>query len=231
MQHLNVEAAKSAQALGAPSPAPTTLYSTMLKSGTVILVAAFVLLTMWGLSYYLYKFYKKTDAPIKSASFAAEDVVRAAPLVPGTIVDVSSDKTVDAILSGQFGPCVVMIYAEWCVHCKNMMPAFESAAKSSSVPFVRVTGPQTPVSCTKYAVAGYPTIFGVGTVLGSPRRFAGQRTPDSLHEFAKALAQQSQPMASSLPEVEVYTAPVVPTPSPAAPSLAPLSASDGEVRI
>jgi thiol-disulfide isomerase/thioredoxin len=112
-----------------------------------------------------------------------------------------------------------MVYAEWCVHCKNMMPAFESAAKSSSVPFVRVTGPQTPVSCSKYAVAGYPTIFGVGSVLGSPRRFAGQRTADALHDFAKALGSSGTPgmasgtpgMASRLPEVEVYTPQVVPS--------------------
>jgi thiol-disulfide isomerase/thioredoxin len=39
------------------------------------------------------------------------------------ITDVKSDKTVFEILSGAHGPTVVLFYADWCVHCNNMMPA------------------------------------------------------------------------------------------------------------
>jgi thiol-disulfide isomerase/thioredoxin len=80
-----------------------------------------------------------------------------------------------------------MVYATWCTHCQAMEPAFEAAAKMSNVPFVKVQGSHAPVTALKYAVTGYPTIFGVARIGGGPRRFAGMRTAEAFADFAKAI--------------------------------------------
>ena len=163
---------------------------------------------------------KKTNggAPVLS-EFLASDAVNFVPKT-GSVIDVASDKTVDALLSGAFGPCVVVFVAEWCVHCKNMNDAFETAAKSARVPFVRVQGPKVPVSGQKYAVAGYPTIFGIANVGGPPRRYASLRTVEGLGEFASGLA----PAAAVAAPAAAPAAPAVPA-VPAVPSQAPTAAA------
>jgi thiol-disulfide isomerase/thioredoxin len=161
---------------------------------------------------------KKTNggAPVLS-EFLASDAVNFVPKT-GSVIDVASDKTVDALLSGAFGPCVVVFVAEWCVHCKNMNDAFETAAKSARVPFVRVQGPKVPVSGQKYAVAGYPTIFGIANVGGPPRRYASLRTVEGLGEFASGLAPLALAAAVAAPAAPAAPAvPVVPSQAPSQP--------------
>jgi len=121
-----------------------------------------------------------------ATDFAETDLVQYSPK-QSQVTQLESDRTLDALLSGMHGPCVVMVYAEWCSHCRNMMEAYEVAAKTSAIPFVRIEGMKAPVSSTKYGITGYPTVFGVASVGGPPRRFGGMRTPDMLLEFAKAL--------------------------------------------
>lgn len=151
---------------------------------------------------------KKTAGPAAATDFAATDSVNFVPKA-GAVIDVVSDKTTDALLSGAFGPCVVVFVAEWCVHCKNMNDAFEAAAKVASVPFVRVQGPKVPVSGQKYAVAGYPTIFGVANVGGPPRRYASLRTVEGLSEFASGLAPAAAAASLAMPTAAAPLAPMV----------------------
>ena len=154
------------------------------------------------------------------ADFTDTDIVKFVPKLG--LQEIDSDKTVDALLSGKFGPCVVMFYADWCTHCRNMADAYTVAAAAARIPFVKVSGNKAPVSSQKHGVAGYPTIFGVANVGGLPRRFASARTSESLLLFADAL-QPLEAMAPTLaPEAPAApAAPVAPMASPAA--LAPVA--------
>lgn len=157
-----------------------------------------------------------TAAP---TDFAPDDQVAFAPSA-GSVTDLKSDKTLDAILSGAFGPAVVMVYADWCSHCRNMMDAYEAAAKGvSGVPFVRIQGREAPISSRKHAVTGYPTVFGVANVGGPPRRFMAQRTTDALVEFARGLA--GLPAAASLTAVPAAAVPTVAAPVSVPPAAVP----------
>jgi thiol-disulfide isomerase/thioredoxin len=152
-------------------------------------------------------------------TFADSDVIDwASP--KGGLHTVTSDRTVDAILSGTFGPAVVLVYADWCGHCKNMMAAYEEAArKATVVPFIKVQGHQIPVTARKHMIAGYPTIFGVASVpVGAPpRRYNGPRSADSFSEFASGLAGS----LVGVPAVVPGAVPIVPV----APILAPAVAT------
>jgi len=143
---------------------------------------------------------KPTTEPVKDANgvpqvapadFATTDIVKFNATL-GLVNDIDSDRTLDALLSGVFGPVVVLVYADWCHHCKNMMPAYEQAAKTSPIPFVRIQGHKAPVTARKHMIAGYPTIFGVANVNGvstgaPPRRYASARSAEAFVEFAVAL--------------------------------------------
>lgn len=149
--------------------------------------------------WYVYKFTVKRfksltgkaveDVPLV---FAADDVVQFVPKA-GTVIDIKSDRTADAILSGTFGPAVVMVYADWCVHCKNMMQAYELAATQAGVPFVRLQGHHMPVTAKKRAVMGYPTVFGVAHD-GQLSQFAKERVVSHLMEFAAGLRPVEPPV-------------------------------------
>lgn len=175
----------------------------------------------------------KEPAPVQVPSFQDTDTVKFVPTA-GAPVDVTSDKTADAIMSGGFGPAVVVFYADWCVHCKNMMDAYESAARKASIPFVKVSGATAPVSGRKYGVTGYPTIFGIanvpGGLAGGPRRHNGPRTEASFLEFASALgstgtvdAPLNAGNSGALPAEAAVVSSVAPTLTETAPGVAPVA--------
>jgi len=178
--------------------------STALKYSKNIVLGLIVLVTLWFLyrvsSRALKGLFQTNEAKpvevLKEADFNANDAVQYTARL-GQVQEITSDRTIDAILNGTFGPAVVLVYAEWCGHCKNMMPAFEEAAKESKIPFVKVQGQHAPVSSRKLMVAGYPTIFGVASVPanGPPRRYGGMRSKEAFLEFAHALS----PSAATLP--------------------------------
>ena len=116
-----------------------------------------VIVVLWWAYSYISKQIRSvmgTDKPATAAAVSApadfkpDDLIRYVP-EPGRAMTVSSDRTLDAVMSGKFGPAVVMIYAHWCVHCRNMMDAFEAAAAESSVQFVRVEGQNAPITARK----------------------------------------------------------------------------------
>jgi thiol-disulfide isomerase/thioredoxin len=152
------------------------------------LIASLVAVTAFFLSKRAFVAMKKQNAEVvpPAPAFDSRDVAAFEP-VAGKVFETTSDVTVHAILSGGYGPAVVMIYAEWCVHCRNMMPAFEAAAARSSVPFVRIQGHSAPVTSQKHKVLGYPTVVGV-TQQGSVLHFSDARTEDKLLDFAKTLS-------------------------------------------
>ena len=139
--------------------------------------------------YTLYKFVSKKvrsltiPNSVQELTFLETDVIEFSQKANREPQDIKSDKTCDALMSGKLGPVVIMFYAPWCIHCKNMIPAFEEAAKLSNVPFVMIEGQHAPLSSKKYQIQGYPTIFGVKPG-APPERFAEQRTTSNLLLFA-----------------------------------------------
>ena len=166
-----------------------------------------VLLFIWFLYRFSMRlFFKKTEAAPLPATFLESDSVKVAALSRGLVVDIDSDKTADAILSGLFGPAVVQFYAPWCSHCKNMSDFYEAAAKASDVPFVRVLGSSCPATVSKFGVAGYPTIFGVSGP-GTPTRFGSARTTEAFADFAKTLLPAAPVMVPPAPVAETVLVP------------------------
>ena len=146
----------------------------------------------------------KKPVSVPAPTFSETDSVKLSSLQKGLVVELDSDKTADAVLSGAFGPAVVQFYAPWCSHCKNMSEFYEAAAKASDVPFVRVLGSACPATVAKYGVAGYPTVFGVSGP-GMPTRYGSTRTKEAFVDFAKSLiidaAQQQIVPMPELPQV------------------------------
>jgi thiol-disulfide isomerase/thioredoxin len=218
--------------------------SAAIKMSRQVVIGLIVLVVLW-LLYNVGKRYLKAileppkePAPVALPSFQEADAVKFVPTT-GAPIEVASDKTADAILSGSFGPAVVVFYADWCVHCKNMMDAYESAAIKASIPFVKVSGASAPVTGRKYGVTGYPTIFGVasiaGGLAGGPRRHNGPRTEASFLEFATALGGSSGgPQAVAADAVGASTdMPAVPAVEAAAvvPAPAATEASGAEIAV
>lgn len=166
------------------------------KSGMwilTILISILVTLGAFHITKRIISWTQKTKAAQAAApiQFDSRDTVSYSP-VPQKVFDSVSDMTVNAVLSGGLGPAVVMIYADWCVHCKNMMPAFEEAASKSSVQFIRIQGNAAPVVAQKHKVMGYPTILGISDT-NQVHRFNEQRTVDKLVEFSNLLITKKIP--------------------------------------
>jgi len=159
---------------------------TLMKKIVVGLMVLTVLWFLYNFSTRLLKSFTKGQPKTLAAEFNANDAVNYVPQL-GLVQELKSDKTVDAILSGAYGPHVVMVYAEWCSHCKNMMDAYDAAAKSGSIPFIRIQGSNAPVTSAKHSIAGYPTVLGSSSS-GGPKRFASVRTPEALLDFANSLS-------------------------------------------
>lgn len=180
-----------------------------------LLTGLLVTAVLW----YIYKFTAKKLKSLTAKAveetplvFSADDYVQFVPKV-GSVIDIKSDRTADAILAGTFGPAVVMVYADWCVHCKNMMQAYELASSQADMPFVRIQGHHMPVTGKKRGVMGYPTVFGVSHD-GTVSQFAKERIVSHLMEFAAGLRPATAPATLSMaPTIEIVEDVVVTVPS------------------
>ena len=194
-----------------------TWTSDVLKYSKKFLLGVLVITVLWFLKKFLGRLvFPKSSAKVEVPNFSINDTISFSPKL-GEAIEVSSDMTADAVLSGKFGPAVVMVYAEWCLHCRNMTEAYSEAAKVASIPFVRIQGSTIPVSSAKYGVSGYPTVFGIASVGGGPRRFAGQRTAEALFQFAtslnpeaakEAVSKETKAVVEIAPAVQISEAPL-----------------------
>lgn len=90
---------------------------------------------------------------------------------------------------------MVMFYAPWCGHCKNLKPKYEQAARNNSNPnikFARINCDEHKSSCGAYQVQGYPTlkVFLPG---GKVEDYNGGRDEASLLSVAEGFAKKMVP--------------------------------------
>lgn len=91
------------------------------------------------------------------------------------------------------GKKLVLIYADWCGHCKKIKPTWDSVSekvnKDDELKMVKINcGEGTPEQkkiMSKYEVDGYPTILIVDNGKASP--YEGDRTEEALLKQVKQL--------------------------------------------
>ena len=138
---------------------------------------------------------------------------------PTNVLELQSGDEADGFLSQ--GPAILMVYATWCGHCKNMMPAYDQASTMTSVKFARLEGHKAQQFLQKHGIRGFPTLLTVnrGNELG---RHMGGRDIGSLLAAANALVTPPAPTVSS--EAPADAVVTVPPPggdasAPAAPTI------------
>jgi len=100
---------------------------------------------------------------------------------PTKVFDLNNESEADAFSDG-----ILMVYAPWCGHCKNMMPAYDMASTQSKVQFARLEGSKAPGFMQKHEIRGFPTILSVKDKVIS--RYSGGRDTASLLAHASSFA-------------------------------------------
>lgn len=88
-------------------------------------------------------------------------------------------------------PILVMFYAPWCTHCKQMKPSYFKAAEHLKAggykcKLAMVDCTENPDIAEKYEIAGFPTIklFQNGKVVSD---YKGKRSMDDFVSFMKSV--------------------------------------------
>jgi thiol-disulfide isomerase/thioredoxin len=84
-------------------------------------------------------------------------------------------------------PFCVLFYADWCGHCKNLMPTWDSLSKtlpSNKINMIKISCVDKEQQCNGINdIKGYPTIIYVDIQLKKKIIFSGQRTAESIIDF------------------------------------------------
>ena len=84
-------------------------------------------------------------------------------------------------------PFCVLFYADWCGHCKNLMPTWDSLEKTlpaDKINIIKISCVDKEQQCNGINdIKGYPTIIYVDIKLKKKIIFSGQRTYDSIVDF------------------------------------------------
>lgn len=97
--------------------------------------------------------------------------------IPNKVVTLTTAQEVkDFLVQGG----LVMVFAEWCGHCKNMMPALEQASNVDGTRIAKFDGTKDQKFMQEQGIRGFPTILLKGTGEGEFPKYTGQRDKDSL---------------------------------------------------
>jgi thiol-disulfide isomerase/thioredoxin len=102
-------------------------------------------------------------------------------VIPNNVVDIQTGaEAVEFLKQGG----LVMVYAPWCGHCKNMMPALEEASNAPGTRIGKFEGGKDPKFMQEQAIRGFPTLLTTGTGEGEFPKFQGGRDVQSLIQAA-----------------------------------------------
>ena len=84
-------------------------------------------------------------------------------------------------------PSLILFYAEWCGHCKNLMPIWDALSDllpSDKINMVKISCVEKEKECNSIKdIKGYPTIIFVDIELNKKIVYSGERTPESIINF------------------------------------------------
>lgn len=115
------------------------------------------------------------------APLASPSPVQKPPSIPNKVVEVqSADEATQFLKQGG----LLMVYAPWCGHCKNMMPALEEASNAPNTRIARFEGSKEPRFMAEQGIRGFPTLLTTGSGEGEFPKFTGGRDVQSLIQAA-----------------------------------------------
>ncbi|KAA0187216.1 putative protein disulfide-isomerase ER-60 [Fasciolopsis buskii] len=119
------------------------------------------------------------------------------PLALADVVELTGDDFARRVSEKEY--TLVMFYAPWCGHCKQLKPHFEEAASllaktDTNVRLARLDCTAHGDKCTEFQVNGYPTVklFKNGVF---HKEFDGSRDTDGIRDF---ITQHSQPPSKKI---------------------------------
>jgi len=106
---------------------------------------------------------------------------------PSAVVELTADDFTPSLKEEKLA--LVMFYAPWCKHCKQLLPEYEGAAqalKELNIPLFKVDGTREKELADQYQVAGWPEIkmFRKGRLY----TYKGPREQDNIVEYMKQQA-------------------------------------------
>ena len=121
------------------------------------------------------------SAPMQAPPVAPQ--VPAKPVSgPHKVVLLSTSEEVKTFLAGGG---LVMVYADWCGHCKAMMPALEAASNEPNTRIGKFDGTKDQKFMQEQGIRGFPTILLKGSGEGEFPKYNGGRDKDSLASVAR----------------------------------------------
>jgi thioredoxin-like negative regulator of GroEL len=98
---------------------------------------------------------------------------------------------------------MVLVHANWCGHCRDMMPVYLDAAFKSDreIEWIRIDAKVAPSVVRRSDLKGFPTIYGIKEN-GELSQHSGGRDLMSLMKFAESLKRQKPVIIETLDDSE-----------------------------
>lgn len=103
---------------------------------------------------------------------------------------------------------LVLFYAPWCKHCKELMPTFKEAAEElksgGAVHVARINGDKFKEVAEAYKVEGFPTLVAFRKAV--PYMYRGDQSKGDIVEFATKVAQPPLKSLNTQEEFDAFVA-------------------------
>lgn len=89
-------------------------------------------------------------------------------------------------------PCLVLFHADWCPHCKHLLPAWDEVKKAVNGKFLIADIESKNPIMAHHQLPGFPTIRYFPEGLGTSTKFleySGDRSPKSILDFLSSCIQ------------------------------------------